>query len=105
MLGRYLREEKVLTLMDALKKMTTMPARRLEGIAPAMRLKGHLQVGCDADITIFNPRTVIDQADFTGLRFSAGIEHVLVNGVLVIINGNTVPDTYPGQPVLGKYRQ
>ena len=104
-LGRYVREEKVLSLMDALKKMTIMPARRLEGIAPTMHLKGRLQVGCDADITIFNPRTVIDQADFTGLRFSAGIEHVLVNGVLVIINGNTVPDTYPGQPVLGKYRQ
>lgn len=104
-LGRYVREEKVLTLMDALKKMTIMPARRLEGIAPAMRLKGRLQVGCDADITIFNPATVIDRADFTGLRFSEGIEHVLVNGVPVIINGKTVPDTYPGQPVLGKYRQ
>ena len=103
-LGRYVREEKAITLMEAIKKMTLMPARRLEGIAPAMRLKGRLQVGCDADITVFDPAIVIDKADFTGLRFSEGIPYVLVNGTFVVKEGKTVEGALPGRPVLGRYR-
>lgn len=104
-LGRYVRQEKVIGLMEALAKMTLMPARRLEGIAPSMRLKGRMQVGGDADITIFNPETVLDKADFTGLQFSEGIEHVLVNGVFVVKQGKTVEDVFPGRPVVGRYRR
>ena len=51
-----------LSLMDALRKMTLMPAQRLEARVPAMRQKGRLQVGADADITIFDPATVIDRS-------------------------------------------
>ena len=59
--------------------MTLLPAKRLENIAPMMRFKGRMQVGADADITIFNPNTVIDKATFEkGLEFSAGIEYVMV---------------------------
>jgi formylmethanofuran dehydrogenase subunit A len=90
--------------MEALKKMTIMPARRLESIAPMMRQKGRLQVGTDADITIFNPNTIIDRADFKGLQFSEGVEYVLVNGVLVVNKGENVEGANPGKPVIGRYR-
>lgn len=103
-LALYVREEKVLPLMDALAKMTILPARRLEPVAPKMRNKGRLKVGADADITIFNPATVKDEADFQkGLQFSTGIDDVLVNGVPVVANGKTVPNAFPGQPVTGNF--
>lgn len=105
-LGRYVRERQALDLMTALKKMTLMPADRLAEIAPGARLKGRLQVGADADITVFDPDTVIDTATFTsGLTFSEGIEHVLVNGVLVVRHGESLPDVFPGRAVLGRYRR
>ena len=103
-LALYVREEKVLPLMDALAKMTILPARRLEPIAPNMRNKGRLKIGADADITIFNPATVKDEADFQkGLQFSTGIDDVLVNGVPVVANGKTVPNAFPGQPITGNF--
>lgn len=103
-LGKYVREERVIGLMEALQKMTIMPARRLEPIAPSMRLKGRIQVGCDADITIFDPGTIIDKADFTGLQFSEGIKYVLVNGSFVVKNSESVKNAFPGRPVIGRYR-
>jgi N-acyl-D-aspartate/D-glutamate deacylase len=103
-LGVYVREQKVLPLMDALAKMTIMPARRLEAIAPQMKNKGRLRVGADADITVFDPEHVIDTATFEkGLSFSAGIDHVLVNGVAVVTDGRTVPNAFPGRAVRGSY--
>ena len=103
-LGKYVREENTIGLMEALSKMTLMPAKRLENIAPSMRQKGRLQIGADADITVFDPTQVIDKADFSTLRFSQGITHVLVNGTLVVKEGKTVENAFPGRPVLGKYR-
>jgi N-acyl-D-aspartate/D-glutamate deacylase len=86
--------------------MTLLPAKRLEGIAPVMRFKGRIQVGADADITIFDPDTVIDKATFEkGLEFSAGIEYVLVHGSLVLRNGKTVSNVFPGQAVYGKFKK
>ncbi|MDX2178386.1 MAG: amidohydrolase family protein [Bryobacteraceae bacterium] len=103
-LGLYVREEKVLTLMEALGKMTILPARRLEAIAPAMKNKGRLRVGADADVTVFDPATVRDTATFEkGLSFSKGIEHVLINGVAVVRNGETVAGAMPGRAVMGNY--
>lgn len=103
-LGRYVRGQKVISLMEALKKMTLMPAQRLESIAPSMRLKGRLQVGSDADITIFSADRIIDKADFKGLQFSEGVEYVLVNGTFVVKKGETVKGVFPGRAVVGKYR-
>src|SRR5688572_11682098 len=105
-LGKYVREDKVIDLNTALEKMTLLPAKRLENIAPMMRFKGRIQVGADADITIFNPNTVVDKSTFEkGLEFSAGIEYVIVNGAFVLMNGKTVTGVTAGQPVFGKFKK
>ncbi len=105
-LGKYVREDKVIDLNTAIEKMTLLPAKRLENIAPMMRFKGRIQVGADADITIFNPNTAIDKATFEkGLEFSAGVEYVMVNGSFVLKNGKTVNNIFPGQAVFGKFKQ
>jgi len=105
-LAKYVREEKLIDLITAIEKMTLLPAKRLESIAPSMKKKGRIQVGADADITVFNPETVTDKATFEkGLAFSEGVEYVLVNGVLVLKNGKTVTDVFPGQPIYGKFKK
>jgi N-acyl-D-aspartate/D-glutamate deacylase len=96
-LGHYVREEKALDLMTALRKMTFMPAQRLEKRAPVFKDKGRIRVGADADITVFDPARVIDKATYEDpLQPSAGIVFVLVNGVPVIRNGQLVEGVHPG---------
>ena len=98
-LGHYVREEKALDLMTALRKMTLMPAQRLEKRAPMFRNKGRLRVGADADITIFDASKVIDKATFEDpLQYSEGIPFVLVNGVPVVKDGQLVEGVLPGRP-------
>jgi len=105
-LGKYVREDNILSLSEAINKMTLMPAQRLEAFVPAAQHKGRIQVGADADITIFDPEKVIDRASFEdGLQFSEGIQHVLVNGVLVFNHGETVADVSPGQALMGRFRR
>jgi dihydroorotase len=99
-LGLYVREQHALTLMEALRKMTLMPAQRLEHRDPLMRNKGRIHVGADADLTIFNPQTVIDRASYTQPTLhSAGIVDVLVSGVPVVKAGQVVEGVYPGRAV------
>lgn len=82
-LGRYVRELQVLTLPEAIRKMTSLPADLL-----GEHLRGRISQGCYADITVFNPLTVADTATFSDpVRFPAGIRHVLVNGVPVVVDG------------------
>ena len=103
-LGEYVREMKLTTLNEALRRMTLMPAQRLEPIAPQMKNKGRIKVGADADITIFDPNTVKDTGTYeTGPQFSQGIPYVIVNGVLVVDQGKTVPNAFPGQAIRGNY--
>ena len=105
-LGRYVREQKALSLMDALAKMTIMPARRLERIDPDMKNKGRIRVGADADLTIFDPDRVIDKATFEGPpRYSEGIRYVLVNGVGVVKDGQLQGGVEPGRPVRGRVQE
>ncbi|MBO3116489.1 amidohydrolase family protein [Winogradskyella sp. DF17] len=102
-LGKYVREDQLIDLKEALGKMTWLPAKRLEDIAPAMKSKGRLQIGADADITVFNPETIIDKATFEdGLDFSEGVEFVIVNGTLLLNKGTLIENKFPGQAILGK---
>jgi N-acyl-D-aspartate/D-glutamate deacylase len=97
-LGHYVREEKALDLMLAVRKMTLMPAQRLEKRAPIFRNKGRIRVGADADITIFDPDRVIDKATFDEpLQASEGIPFVFVNGVLVVKDSKLVDGVLPGR--------
>ena len=97
-LGYYVREEKALDLMTALRKMTLLPAQLLETRAPDFKNKGRIRVGADADVTVFDPDRVIDKATFEDpLRYSEGIQFVLVNGVTVVRGGQLVEHVYPGR--------
>jgi len=97
-LGKYVREEKALDLMTALRKMTLMPAQRLEKRAAAFKAKGRIKVGADADITIFDADRVIDKATFEKpLQYSQGIQFVLVNGTPVVSDGKLVAGVLPGR--------
>ena len=99
-LGRYVRDEGHISLMDGLRKMTIMPASRLEESAPMMRNKGRIKVGADADVTVFDPNTIIDNATFQNpAQFSTGVRHVIVNGVVVVEGGVLREGAKPGRPI------
>ena len=105
-LGKYVREDKVIDLATAISKMTLLPAKRLEGIAPMMKRKGRIQIGMDADITIFNPDTIIDKATFEkGPVFSEGVEYVLVNGTVALEDGETVKNVFPGRAITSRFKR
>jgi len=89
-----------LTLAGALAKCSLEPARRLEDRVPAMRGKGRLQPGRDADIVVFDPETIADRASYAdSTRPSTGIRHVLVNGSFVVRDGDIVADARPGRQI------
>jgi N-acyl-D-aspartate/D-glutamate deacylase len=88
------------TLAEALSKCSLWPARVLEGRVPALRRKGRVRAGCDADIVVFDPAAITDRASYDdSTRPSAGIRHVLVNGTFVVRDGDVVTDARPGRPV------
>jgi N-acyl-D-aspartate/D-glutamate deacylase len=99
-LGRYVREKQALSLMEALRKMTIMPAQRLEGRVPVMKNKGRLRVGGDADITIFDAEQIIDRSTYEDpAQYSAGVKFVLVKGALVVKDGRLQDGVSPGSPI------
>jgi N-acyl-D-aspartate/D-glutamate deacylase len=99
-LGRYVREENALGLMEAVSKSSLMPARRLESMSPAMRQKGRLAVGADADISVFDPARVIDKATFeNAAQYSEGFRYVMVEGTFVVRDGKLQDGVAPGQAI------
>ena len=103
-LGHYVRERGTLTLMDALRKMTLMPAQRLERRVPSMRNKGRIRIGADADLVVFDPQHVIDKSTYDEpAKYAEGMKYVLVNGVMVVKEGQLETGVYPGRPVRAPY--
>jgi N-acyl-D-aspartate/D-glutamate deacylase len=96
------RELGLLSLPEAVRRCTLVPARIVENTAPAMRRKGRLQPGSDADVTVFDPATVTDRSTYTDTtRPSTGIRHVLVGGRFVVRDGVLDVGSLPGRPVRG----
>ena len=101
-LARYVRSQGSLTLMDALRKMTLMPAQCLPQVTPARQSKGRLQEGADADIAVFDPQTITDRATYQHpTEPSVGVKYLVVGGTVVVNEGKIVPDVFPGQALLG----
>ncbi len=99
-LGKYVRERGALTLMDALRKMTLMPAQRLERRVPSMKNNGRIRVGADADLVVFDAGRVIDKSTYDEpAKYAEGIKYVLVNGVVIVKDGQLQTGVYPGQPI------
>ena len=99
-LGSYVRERKVIGLMDAVSKLSYLPVRRLETADPAMKRKGRVQVGADADLTVFDPARVNDRATYeNAAQYSVGITHVMVNGTFVVRDEKLVEGAKPGRAV------
>jgi N-acyl-D-aspartate/D-glutamate deacylase len=101
-LAEYVRGNKILSLSEALAKMSYLPAKRLEGIAPRFKRKGRIQPGADADIVIFDVASIRDRATYDQpYSPSTGITAVIVNGKLVVNQGIIVPGVFPGRIVIG----
>ena len=101
-LAQYVRGKGTVTLMDAIRKMSFMPAEMLERSTPAARQKGRLQEGCDADIVVFDAATISDRATFEKpMEPSVGVRYLVVGGTLVVDEGKIVPDVFPGRAILG----
>jgi N-acyl-D-aspartate/D-glutamate deacylase len=101
-LARYVRSQGSITLMDALRKMALMPAQCLERATPAARGKGRLQEGADADIVVFDPQTITDRATYQHpMEPSVGVQYLVVGGTVLVRQGNIVPETFPGEALLG----
>jgi dihydroorotase len=104
-LGRYVRDENVVGLMDALRRMALDPARRLEPRVPAMANKGRIRVGADADLTLFDPATVRDRSTYEDATIpSEGIPYVIVNGTVVVDAGKLVAGVRPGRAIRAEVR-
>ncbi len=99
LLGRYVREEKVISLSEAVRRLTSLPATNL-----GLDRRGLLKQGFFADVVIFDPATIADRATFEEPhQYSVGVEHVLVNGVPVLRNGEPT-GSLPGRALFGPGR-
>jgi N-acyl-D-aspartate/D-glutamate deacylase len=102
-LSQYVREKGTITLMDALRKMSLMPAEMLERSTPVARQKGRLQEGADADIVVFDAATISDHATFEKpMEPSVGVHYLLVAGTVVVNEGKIVPNVFPGRALPGR---
>lgn len=103
LLGPYVRDLGVISLMDALAKCTIIPARRVESRVPMVARKGRMQMGADADVTIFDPASISDTSTVEEpAQMSAGISHVLVLGKVAKDESGVKKDVRGGRPIVGE---
>jgi len=104
--GLYVRERNVMSLMDAMAKLSLLPAQRLEKQAPALRKKGRLAKGMDADIVVFDYNTINDASTVERPDLpSKGIAYVLVSGRLALEDGKVNKKVRPGQPIRSRFER
>ena len=104
-LGHYVRDTQVLSLHEALAKLSLFQAQWMEQASPAFKKKGRLQEGMDADITLFDPETVTDNSTMKdGGLLSTGIPYVVVNGQ-VVVKDSEVLDVFARQPIYGSEKK
>jgi N-acyl-D-aspartate/D-glutamate deacylase len=97
-LARYVREHKTLSLNEAIRKMSLMPAQRLEKATPDAKRVGRLQEGTQADIVVFDPKTIQDRASFHApTEASVGVRYLVVAGAVVVNDGHIVEGVSPGR--------
>ena len=98
LLGYYVREKKLISLMEALRKISLMPAQRLEHLAPLFERKGRVQEGADADLTVFDAERIEARASWSEPTLAtAGITYLFVAGTAVIERGALNGAVTPGQ--------
>lgn len=96
----YVKEKQLISINTAIKKMTIMPAKVLESVVPDMKLRGRIQVGCYADLVLFDINEVRDNATYTnGFERSSGMEYVIINGQILIEKGVMKEQTFPGKAI------
>ncbi|WP_275043955.1 amidohydrolase family protein [Shimia sp. SK013] len=99
-LRSYVRERGLISLSEAIRKMSLLPAQTLEDFVPQMRSKGRVQIGMDADLVVFDPATITDNATFENANQPAsGVHSVLVNGRFAVRDGEMVLNADAGLPV------
>jgi N-acyl-D-aspartate/D-glutamate deacylase len=104
-LARQVRSSRNLSVLEAVKKLSLMPAQRLEASTPEARLKGRLQAGADADIVVFDLDTIRDRATFRDANAtSTGVRYLIVGGALVVDEGKVIAGAVPGRPLLAAGR-
>ncbi len=105
-LRSYVRERGLMSMSTAINKMSLMPAQVLEDFVPQMRQKGRIQVGMDADIVVFDPATISDQATYENANQPAvGVQTLLVNGSFTVKDGDLVLDASSGQAIRRAYSE
>jgi N-acyl-D-aspartate/D-glutamate deacylase len=104
-LARHVREQKRFSMLDAVRKMSLMPAQRLEVATPDARRKGRLQAGADADIVVFDPERIADRATFRApTEPSVGVRYLVVAGTVVVQDGRVVDGAAPGRSLTAASR-
>jgi N-acyl-D-aspartate/D-glutamate deacylase len=99
-ISHWVRERQAVSLLEGVRKCALIPAQILEASTPAMRAKGRLAVGADADVVVFDFDTLVDRAEFSAMnRPSEGVRHLLVSGQPVISDGVMDVTARPGRPV------
>lgn len=94
------RDTRALSLIEVIERSTALPARILRSSVPAMENKGHLALGADADLLVFDLDGLEPNTSFAPVTPSRGVDHVLVGGTEVVRNGELLPEQRPGQPIL-----